>query len=113
MKVTDQFEQSQPAVIDSDTTAQRVMIELGVWDQMSQQGGLAGNTNMMIVDTHPTHWCLCGRIWNNPNPNENGFIVITFPKSFIPRSHVTGVMSQYLSNSTDLTVQPIFPNPLE
>ena len=113
MKVSDQFEQSKPAVIDSDATAQRVMIELGVWDQMSDKSSLPGNTNMMIVDTHPTHWCLCGRIWDNPDPKENGFIVITFPKAEFPRSHVTGIMARYLSGSTDLTARPVFPNPLK
>jgi hypothetical protein len=113
MKVSDQFEQSKPAVIDSDTTAQRIMIELGVWDQVSQQGTLSGNTNMMIVDSHSTHWCLCGRIWNNPDPKENGFIVITFPKNLVPRSHVSGVMAQILSESTDLTVSPFLYKPLD
>lgn len=112
-KASDQFKQSEPTVIDTDATAQRIMIELGVWDKMSEQGGLAGNTNIMVADTHPTHWCLCGRIWDNANPNENGFIVIAFPKKIFPRSYVEAARAEYLRGSDDLTVEAFIPNPLD
>ena len=93
--------------IDDNAKAQSLMLYLGVWDDISKQASLTTTVTMCVADTHPTHWCLCVRHWNNPDPSENGFQVIAYPKDSVDRLAVESIRQQYLSDSTEITSRPI------
>lgn len=107
------FDESQVVTVNDDAQAQTLMLELGVWDQMTKEVTPSTTVTMVIADNHPTHWCLCARHRNNPDPKENGFQVIAYPKSTVDRFAVQMVLQQYLSRSTELSVELFDPKPLD
>ena len=107
------FPESEIVSIDDDAQAQTLMLELGVWDQMTKEVSPSTTVTMVIADDHTTHWCLCARHRNNPDPKENGFQVIAYPKSKVDRFSVQMILQQYLDGSTELSVEMFEPKPLD
>ena len=97
------FSNDPVCLITEDTDAQSIMLQLGVLDKISHKTDLTDTTSVCVVDNHPTHWCLCARIWDNPNPAENVFMVIGFPKATVDRLTVEMQMQSYLAGSTRIT----------
>jgi len=103
-KIFDKFHDTQPAIIDDNGEAQTIMFELGVWDAVSRIEGSA-NTTAIIAETHETHWCLCVQIRDNPDPKENGFMVITYPKKTVDLLSVNHALQTFLGGSSELSVK--------
>ncbi len=107
------FPESETISIDDDAKAQTLMLELGVWDQITKYVNPSSTVTMVIADNHPTHWCLCARHRNNPDPKENGFQVIAYPKNTVDRFSVQMILHKYLARSTELSVEMFEPKTLD
>lgn len=105
----EKFPEDEVGIITDDSKAKAIMLHFGVLDQVAQKRHPTDTTSVCIAETHATHWCLCARIWNNPDPKENGFIVISYPKAYVDLMTVQAVMATYLAGSTRIEVRPIQP----
>jgi hypothetical protein len=103
------FSDDPVTLVTDDTEARAIMLELGVLDQISRKTAATDTTSVCVVDSHPTHWCMCARIWDNPDPAENGFMVVAYPKTQVDRGTVMARMAAFLAGSTGFTVKPILP----
>jgi hypothetical protein len=100
-------------IISDDGLAQTIMLHLGVWDYFTQKVAPTTTVSMTIAEDHPTHWCLCARHRNNPDPAENGFQIIAYPKDSVDLMAVHAVMQQYLKGSTEISARIVEPKPLD
>lgn len=100
------FSEKEPTIINDDGEAQTIMFQLGVWDYVKQRGKPTSTLSILCAETHPTHWCICAQHFDNPNPDENGFQVIAFPKKLVDPMTVNAYMLQHMSSATDVTFQP-------
>ena len=107
------FPELETVNIDDDATAQTIMLELGVWDQMTKEASLTSELTMVLADNHPTHWCLCARHRNNPDPKENGFQVVAYPKKLMDHFTAQMILQEHLSGSTEVSVDMFEPKPLD
>ena len=94
------------SIITDDTEAQALMLQYGVLDQVSRQAYPDDTTSACIVEHHPTHWLLCARFWRNPDPAENGFMVVAYPKDSVDRFTVQLKLHELLSGAPRVDVRP-------
>jgi hypothetical protein len=105
------FKPGEMDVISDDGLAQAIMLHLGVWDYFMKPASPSMNVAMSISEVHPTHWCLCSRHRNNPDPAENGFQIIAYPKAMVDLISVHAIMLQYLSGANAIDVQAVEARP--
>jgi hypothetical protein len=103
------FPSKQIAQVSDDAEAQMIMLQLGILDSVSSKKNSSDTTSLCVAENHPSHWCLCARIWGNADPSENGFMVIAYPKSNFDLMSVHVLAQQYLAHSTRLEITPLLP----
>jgi len=86
-----------------------IMLKYDVLDQVARKTHPTDTSSSCIVDHHPTHWLMCCRIWGNPDPAENGFIVIAYPKGGVDRLTVQLELQAFISGATRVDVRPFLP----
>jgi hypothetical protein len=84
------------------------MLRYDVLEELSRKTHPDDTTSACIVNNHATHWLLCCRIWDNPDPAENGFMVIAYPKAGVDRMTVQTKLEEFLSGGTRVEVRPFF-----
>jgi hypothetical protein len=105
------FKKGKIEVISDDGLAQTIMLHLGVWDYFANEVTPATTISMTIAEEHPTHWCLCARHRYNPDPAENGFQIIAYPKSTVDIFAVHAIIREYLQGATRVSVDLVEPKP--
>ena len=100
-------------VISDDALAQTVMLQLGVWDELAKEPTLSANIKMSLADGHPTHWCLCIRHSHNPDPAENGFQILAYPKDRFDIFTMHAIIQGHLNGSKDVSVGMFEIKPLD
>ena len=103
------FKRGETDVVYDDAVAQTIMLKLGVWDQFEKDSPLT--ITMCVSEDHPTHWCLCALHRHNPDPSENGFQIIGYPKESVTLPQVYQLMRQYLASASDVTMDVFEPKP--
>jgi hypothetical protein len=101
-----QLPNDRVSIISGDADAQALMLEYDVLDQVSHKKYPDDTISSCIVEHHPTHWLLCARFWGNPNPAENGFSVVAYPKGLVDRFTVQGKLHELLSGAPRVDVRP-------
>lgn len=101
------FPDDEVSLVTDDVKAQAIMLQLGVLNQISQKRDPTDTTSIYIAELHPTHWLMCARIWDNPDPTENGFMIVAYPKAHFDLFAVQGAMAAYLAESTRIDVRPM------
>ena len=104
-----QFPTDRVTPITDDAEAKAIMLEYDVLDQVSRQTNSDDTISACIVENHPTHWLMCCRFWNNPNPAENGFALTAYPKAAVDRLTVQQKLHELLFGGTRVEVRPFFP----
>ena len=90
------FKKGEQDIILDDAIAQTVMVQLGVWEFFTKEVAPTTTVSMTVAEDHPTHWCLCARHRHNPDPAENGFQIIAYPKDSVDLLDVHFLMQRYL-----------------
>jgi hypothetical protein len=106
---TPQFSSDPVTRITDDAAAKEIMLALGVLDQLSRKTHPTDTTCVYVADNHPTHWCMCARFWDNPDPAENGYMVLAYPKDQVDRAAVELLMQTYLEGSSRISGAPVKP----
>jgi hypothetical protein len=101
-----QFPSDRVSVISDDTEAQAIMLKYDVLDQVSRKAYADDTSSSCVVEHHPTHWLLCSRFWDNPDPTENGFALVAYPKALVDRVTVQQKLHELISGSTRVDVRP-------
>ena len=106
-----EFKEGKTDVVDNDWVAQKIMLQLGVWDYFAK--AVAPNITLTIgvVENHPTHWCICSRRRNNPNRYKNGFQILAFPKETMEAATVHGIMKQQREGTPLTDIDIVDPKP--
>jgi hypothetical protein len=103
-----QFPNDRCTSITDDTEAQTIMLKYDVLDQVSRKAYPDDTSSSCIVDHHLTHWLLCCRIWGNPDPGENGFVVIAYPKAGVDRFTVQLKLQEFVAGAPRVEARPFF-----
>jgi hypothetical protein len=93
-------------MITDDAEAQGLMLEYDVLDQVSHCAYPGDTISSCVVEHHPTHWLLCSRFWGNPDPAENGFAIVAYPKQSVDRLTVQQKLHELLSGAPRIDVSP-------
>jgi hypothetical protein len=101
-----QLPNDRVSVISDDADAQALMLEYDVLDQVSHKKYPDDTISCCIVEHHPTHWLLCARFWGNPDPTENGFSVVAYPKDLVDRFTVQEKLHELLAGAPRVDVRP-------
>ncbi len=101
-----QLSTDRVSIVSDDTEAQALMLEYDVLGQVSSQAHPDDTTSACIVEHHPTHWLLCARFWRNPDPAENGFMIVAYPKDAVDRFTVQLKLHELLSGAARVDVRP-------
>lgn len=64
-----------------DTTVELILLQLGVRHRFEFPPNVDANALYYSIDDHPTHWILAGRFRGYPDPKDNGFTLVGWPKS--------------------------------
>ena len=104
-----QFPEDRVSIVSDDAEAQAIMLQYDVLDQVSRKAYADDTSSSCIVEHHPTHWLLCSRIWENPDPAENGFMVIAYPKGAVDRLTVQQKLHEFISGAPRVEVRPFMP----
>lgn len=95
------FHPTLPEVITDDARAQELALYAGVWDTLATMPA-ARDLCIAPVVNHPKHWLIFARVRNNPDPEENGFIVFSYPKASVPYSRVILTVAAMLQGATNV-----------
>lgn len=106
-KFPHEFPNDRIGLISDNRDAQAAMLLLGVLDQVTKKRHPSDTTSICVVETHPSHWLMCAHIWENPDPSETGFMIVSFPKALFSFEQVRAAMAAYLSESTRIEARPI------
>jgi hypothetical protein len=107
------FKKGEQDMIVDDRLAQTVMVQMGVWEFFTKEEASTTTISMTVVEDHPTHWCLCARHRHNPDPAENGFQIIAYPKESAALIDVQFLMQRYLASATEVSVEFVTPKPFD
>jgi hypothetical protein len=100
------FPSDKVSIISDDAEAQAIMLKYDVLDQVSRKAHVDDTSSSCIVEHHPTHWLLCSRIWDNPDPAENGFMVLAYPKAAVDRITVQQKLHEFVAGAPRVDVRP-------
>lgn len=65
---------------DSDAEVKTILVELGVIERLAFPSDVSGNVLHYAISEHPTHWLLFTKFRDFPNPKDNGYAAVGYPK---------------------------------
>ena len=95
MKDIYKFHKSGVSVVTTDTTAKAIMLQRGILDRLRKRSP-SDTLSFCIDDNHPTHWLYCALVMDHPDPPENGYMVIAWPKAEFDLSFVRAAIAKQL-----------------
>ena len=81
-----------------NAVVERILLQLGVRERFEFPADIEINTFFYSMDDHPTHWLLAARFRDFPDPADNGFMLIGWPKSVFSAKEAKKAAAEFASN---------------
>jgi hypothetical protein len=87
---------------------ERILLQLGVRERFEFPPNVKSNVFFGTIDDHPSHWLLAARFRDYPDPKDNGFMLVGWPKKRFSAAQAKELAIEAVRTSARFEPEKIF-----